>query len=256
MFAGQQGHVLPSLPQLAQSNHNPVSWAGLRPISRWCPGEAGGRAVCQVSPWPVQTWGQGLGLWGVPEHGERPLLKLLLTHSHPEAARSLEMGMFLGPDLLAALFLSSSCPQRRSFRDFCLQLLNHCHSSKTHLCSLVRYLVLLSFCSGDFVVPGVSRNGLPRVYKTEKPHVSPAYPTISNTHQNRNSVIVQHALLSHLWFWKNAPFFCVRTLSNQKYKNISVKNTPNIKISRFPTILTLSYIYMDMCAWVTDVDKQ
>lgn len=254
LSAGQQVHVLPSLLQLAESYRTPVNWVGLRPISRWRWGEQGDRAVGQVSPWPMQTWGQGLGFWGAPEHRERTLLKLLLTHSHQTPAQFLDGGMFLGPDLLAALFLSFSCPQRRSFRDFVYSFwITVIHSKHIYLLlwrtwsslvSVLRILWSLVFLEMFFHV-------LP-----EKSHVSPAYPAIGNNHQNRNSVTVQHALLSHLWFWKNTPFFCIRTLSNQKYKNVSAKNTPNVKISRFPTILILLYIYMDTCAWVTDVDKQ
>lgn len=144
--AGQQVYALPALPWWVPSHHTPESWA------EWCWGPGGPRQAMfrwsgsgQVSPWPGQACGQGPRLWGDPSHREMPLPRCLLAPSH--------LGMFLGPDLLSALFLSSSCPQRRSFREFCLQHLNHCHLSKIQLGSLVRYLVLFSFCPQDFVVP-------------------------------------------------------------------------------------------------------
>lgn len=207
--SGQQVHALPSLPWWAQSHHIPVSWVG---PGLGLGGAVSGNVQAKQVPgrWvrPDQTmagqaWGQGLGLWGVPEHGGRPLL----TPSHPAPARSLGGGMFPGPDLLAALFLSSSCTQRGTLESYF-------YSFRTTII-YARYILVLLWGTQSSLIsvlrilwfPVFLEYVLPFIYKREKCHVWPACPTIANTHQSRNSVIVWHALLSHLGF-------CVRKLSN------------------------------------------
>lgn len=189
---------LPSLPWWAQFQHAPVSWVWGN-HARQHPGKTfQDSGLGQVSPWPGQAWGQGPRLWDALEHGGRPPPRHLLTASHPVCVQSLGGRMFLGPTLLAAFSFPPSALREVSLA-FCLQFLSHCHSLKIYLGFLERYLVLLSFCPQDFVVPSI--------FRTHSSHVSPACPPIANTHQSRNSVIGMHC--SHIWDFERVPLSLV-----------------------------------------------
>lgn len=151
---GQQVHALPSLPRWAQSHHVPVSRVGpglvgsmsgdaqaKRVPGQWVrPGQPTARAGLGSSAGALRcSWAWGKASTKASPDSLSPGTCLVLGWGHVPGPWS--------PGCLAPLL---HCPQRRNFREFCLQLLNHCHSSKKRLGSLVKYLVLFSFCPQDY----------------------------------------------------------------------------------------------------------
>lgn len=152
--AGEQAHALPSLPQWAQFHH--PQWAE-RGQDRGCPSEVGARVVGHFK----STYG-----WGRPGVKDWSYEVLLSTGEGSWLCRCWLpftwhlLGPWEGECFWVLIcWLPCSFPPAALSKvalEFCLQFLNHCHSSKIHFFSLLRYLVLLSFCPWDVVVPGVS----------------------------------------------------------------------------------------------------